>query len=315
MGYQTGKTYWIVPVNNTNVALSVSGNSQVSQNRNVFLWTKQTINDQLWLVTVEAGYARIKTQLNTAYALNIYLSTSNCDIHTWSNNVEDSKINFRSIDAANNIYRIQNYRNEADNNLYLTAGSAASNGTVTWQALNSSNANQKWKLIEYTGSSSGGNKVQLPCKYVGYGTKYVVGHYAVDLDNALGTPIYAWCDGVISRKFVYNQNNPNATGNDTLGNCLFLHSLNPTGAGLNVRAIYAHLDTFASGIVENKAVKKGDLLGTMGSTGYSTGSHLHFALQESSKYVLSNATSGNRYENENWANPNKYLPGIDSLNP
>ena len=47
MGYESGKTYWIVPRYNTNVALSVYGNTQVSQNRNVIVWSKQNIADQL----------------------------------------------------------------------------------------------------------------------------------------------------------------------------------------------------------------------------------------------------------------------------
>ena len=123
MGYESGKTYWIVPQNNTGVALSVYGNTQVSQNRNVIVWSKQDIADQLWRVDVSSGYARIKSTINDAYALNIWLGSSNygnCDIHTWSDNPEDSKINFRTVDASQNLYLIQNYRNNADNDLYLT---------------------------------------------------------------------------------------------------------------------------------------------------------------------------------------------------
>lgn len=46
MGYESGKTYWIVPQNDTGVALSVYGNTAVSENRNVVVWSKQDIADQ-----------------------------------------------------------------------------------------------------------------------------------------------------------------------------------------------------------------------------------------------------------------------------
>lgn len=154
MAYENGATYWICPVDNTGVALSVRGDSQVSQNRDVFLYTKEDIGDQLWRVDVGNGFARIKSTLDDRYALNIYLSTGNCDIHTWADNLEDSKINFRTINANDNLYQIQNYRNNADNNLYLTASKAASGGLVTWNASNGSSL-QKWKLIKKTGGGTG----------------------------------------------------------------------------------------------------------------------------------------------------------------
>ena len=135
MGYENGKTYWIVPRYNTNVALSVYGNTQVSQNRNVVVWDKQEIADQLWRIDVSNGYARIKSEINNNYALNIWLGSDkygNCDIHTWSDNTNDSKINFKTIDASQNLYLIQCYRNEADNNLYLTAESTKSGSNVKW---------------------------------------------------------------------------------------------------------------------------------------------------------------------------------------
>lgn len=163
MAYENGHVYWICPVGNTGVALSVRGSSQVSQNRDVFLYTREPIADQLWRVDVGNGFARIKSTLNESYALNIYLSTGNCDIHTWADNLEDSKINFRTIDAGNNVYRIQNYRNNADNDLYLTASSTASGGLVTWNSLNSGSSRQQWKLIEYNaGSGEGGHTISMP---------------------------------------------------------------------------------------------------------------------------------------------------------
>ena len=50
MAYENGKSYWFLSYGGSGRALSVYGNSQVSQNRNVILWDKQVIDDQSWYV-------------------------------------------------------------------------------------------------------------------------------------------------------------------------------------------------------------------------------------------------------------------------
>jgi murein DD-endopeptidase MepM/ murein hydrolase activator NlpD len=89
-------------------------------------------------------------------------------------------------------------------------------------------------------------------------------HGGVDIRNDLGTPVYSAAFGVVE----------NITRDDSLwGNTVVVRH----GSGYSTR--YAHLDT-----ITNWTYGKGTILhrntkvGTMGSTGHSTGPHLHYGL-------------------------------------
>ena len=85
----------------------------------------------------------------------------------------------------------------------------------------------------------------------------------VDISNSCGTPIYASADGVVST----SQNG----WNGGYGN--YIKITHPNG----VVTLYAHLTTRASQVGEN--VTKGQYIGSMGTTGNSTGCHLHFEVR------------------------------------
>ena len=91
------------------------------------------------------------------------------------------------------------------------------------------------------------------------------GHRGDDLAADIGTPVYAAQDGLVTYA-AYHQ---------SYGNCVVLdHGAGPDG---NLwTTLYAHMDDYT--VEAGQTVKAGDLIGHVGTTGYSTGPHLHFEI-------------------------------------
>lgn len=86
-------------------------------------------------------------------------------------------------------------------------------------------------------------------------------HSGIDLAASTGTPVYATADGVISRADWFSSYG--------------LYVSIEHGASLQTR--YAHLSRLA--VATGDTVSKGDLIGYVGSTGRSTGPHLHYEVR------------------------------------
>lgn len=86
-------------------------------------------------------------------------------------------------------------------------------------------------------------------------------HAGVDIPGPIGTPIYATADGVVGR----------AGWVSGYGKLIELEH----GRGIQTR--YGHLSNWA--VTAGTRVKRGQLIGMMGSTGRSTGSHLHYEVR------------------------------------
>jgi len=102
-------------------------------------------------------------------------------------------------------------------------------------------------------------------------------HYGVDISNKMGTPIYATSDGEVTYMGYDNE----------YGKLIKITHAN------NYETRYGHLYNFQ--VVEGDRVRKGQIIAMMGSTGMSTGPHLHYE-------VLVNGTK---------VNPAYYLNRID----
>ena len=96
-------------------------------------------------------------------------------------------------------------------------------------------------------------------------------HRGTDFAASSGTPIMASGSGIVTR----------ARWCGGGGNCIKIKH-NST-----YQTIYAHMKSFAKGIKEGRKVKQGQIIGYVGSTGLSTGPHLHYEVLVNNKKVNS----------------------------
>lgn len=86
-------------------------------------------------------------------------------------------------------------------------------------------------------------------------------HNGIDIPAPHGTPIYATADGIIGRA-------------QRLGGYgLYVE----VEHGNNIQTRYGHMSSFI--VAAGQRVKKGEILGYVGSTGRSTGNHLHYEVR------------------------------------
>jgi murein DD-endopeptidase MepM/ murein hydrolase activator NlpD len=86
-------------------------------------------------------------------------------------------------------------------------------------------------------------------------------HKGVDLAGPTGTPVYATADGVVGKAEWFS----------SYGNYIQIEH----GGQMETR--FAHLSGY--NVVAGQRVRKGDLIGYIGSTGRSTGPHLHYEVR------------------------------------
>lgn len=100
----------------------------------------------------------------------------------------------------------------------------------------------------------------------GYRTHPITGkvrsiHTGVDLKSPKGTPVYATADGIVNV----------AKRRGGYGKLVEIHH------GNKIVTRYAHLSKIKSNRFDR--IKKGDIIGYVGSTGRSTGDHLHYEIR------------------------------------
>ncbi len=118
---------------------------------------------------------------------------------------------------------------------------------------------------------SGGARVSSP-----FGTRRYYGrssgggfHNGIDFEGKVGMPIYAAADGTINHQGWYFN----------YGRTVKISHAD------SFETLYAHMSRFADGMGPGSHVRKGDLIGYVGSTGRSTGPHLHFSVIVGGQFV------------------------------
>ena len=94
-----------------------------------------------------------------------------------------------------------------------------------------------------------------------------LGHKGIDLAAPTGTPIYATADGFVSKAEWYS----------SYGNFVSIEH------GARIQTRYAHMSSIT--VEDGTWVQKGDVIGYVGSTGRSTGPHLHYEVRIDEKAV------------------------------
>lgn len=133
----------------------------------------------------------------------------------------------------------------------LTASSSSSGGTGT--------GIMAWPLRGYSSISSG------------YGYRTLRGkkdlHTGIDIPAPSGTPIYAADSGKVILARYYG----------SYGNCVIIDH------GNNIVTLYAHQSKIGCSVGDS--ISKGDVIGYVGTTGNSTGNHLHFEVRKNGSHV------------------------------
>jgi murein DD-endopeptidase MepM/ murein hydrolase activator NlpD len=138
--------------------------------------------------------------------------------------------------------------------------SLASAKTATYNSVSQNEA--EIQLVETEKS------LRLPVENFVITQNFSFFHPGIDLAAIKGSPVYPIADGVVA----YTNHSQFGYGNEIIIN---------HGSGL--KSLYAHLSKIE--VKEGEKVTKDSLLGLVGSTGWSTGPHLHLQIWEEDRWV------------------------------
>lgn len=120
----------------------------------------------------------------------------------------------------------------------------------------------QWPIAPASEVSSGFGYRIAPCSW-GCSSD----HQGVDFDPGAGTPIAAIADGVV----VYAGSESGGLG----VHVIVQHQID----GQMVQSVYGHMQYGSMAVSVGQTIGRGQLLGKVGSTGASTGAHLHFEIR------------------------------------
>jgi len=104
-------------------------------------------------------------------------------------------------------------------------------------------------------------------------------HNGIDLAAPIGTEIVAAQDGIV----VAVENQDRYCWGGAYGKYVAIKHY------MGLTTLYAHLSLYT--VKEGETVKKGQIIGYMGNTGFATGSHLHFGVYDSATFEIKGSNS------------------------
>lgn len=106
-------------------------------------------------------------------------------------------------------------------------------------------------------------------------------HDAWDFSSSAQTPLYSVCNGVVKRiSFPYQTNTIDTSGG--AGNFIELECIIDDD---KYKVLYGHLYPNSSNLKVGDKVESMQKIASVGTTGYSTGNHLHFQVSLNGKYI------------------------------
>ena len=106
-------------------------------------------------------------------------------------------------------------------------------------------------------------------------------HKAWDISSSEQEPVYSTCDGIVEKKsfpYLINKIDKNGgTGNTITISCEI--------DNLKYSVLYGHLYPNSSTLKVGDNVTKGQVIASVGTTGYSTGNHLHYQVSLNGKVI------------------------------
>lgn len=249
---KSGDTLWsIARKNNTHVADILKANSGLTENSILDLGSKINLTKTEPLVHVEAVYKKtVKGTIpfKTEYVKDTKLASGRTKVKQAGQNGEKEVVyRFRTRDG-------------------VKVGQEKLGGTVVKEPVTKIVASGTRAYVASRGgrsrstgsSSSGGGGFRWPTTDTRLSQRYGGGHTGIDIDGNTGDPVYAAAAGTVTF----------AGYSGNYGKCIVVRHSN----GLSTR--YAHCSSLS--VRAGERVSRGETIGRVGSTGRSTGSHLHF---------------------------------------
>lgn len=253
-------------------------------------YEKSPLSEEIYVYTVKEG----DTLSEIAETFDVSLNTIR-----WENNISGQKIsvgqklNILPVTGVKHIVKkgdtiskiAEKYEAEMEDMLVFN-GISKEDGLKQGDILFVPNGIIKTVVVSNNKSSSGSSSVSVssntkaPAGYYirpasgiitsPYGPRKGGFHYGVDIGNKRGTPIIAAASGVVVKVVSGCKEGVSSCGG-RYGNYVVIQHSNGT------KTFYAHLSSVSVSVGQN--VSQGQKVGGMGSTGRSTGSHLHFEVE------------------------------------